>query len=875
MLNRISIALIFMQIGFANAQVDISIGSLLEVHEIPDLWDFELASTTANPILIKVTLTVYNDNEDTYYIGSIDEMVLQPNQRIHSINYTSRIVDEKVEFPVDTLLEKIKGKERSLNLIPKGNYIACISVFANESKIELSRSCQEFTVSGLFIDSIIALGASKWRLSKLDPHVQVQAFSYFDFPQNSSSQLVHRNSGVYVSPSFTAWGLPLSASVFLDTDSDAYYTSANTLQLDFDANTYKQNLENRLVAIANAKGTELASKCNQYAEMFSDLDNLQNLMTSHEAVSLLHLNDSLQILEQYANDSTILVTLQTELGKYSDSTYVSGLMDSLDCDSNKVASLIEEKRNLLITHKDSVMAKIEQGEALVAKIQGYADSAVRMQKIQELISGDTLIGKAYESYTAISSLNPDDYTNPDYVKGKLLELDAIRKYETLLAGINQFQVGMTTPEYSEFSITGVVLNGANMQYATGNHTFFGTIGRIHDNSSLFTLDRYRQTYSKLYGLGTRYKIGESLEYGFYVVQSDFNDGDSMDYYNFLEENNVISNTLTGTICKGKVKVNSELAISYARNKDFSAFDGDVTPAASHSFWVIQAISQQDNLENGSFSDKAAKVEIETKVDHGRTILHGSARFLGEGFYTPGNPFLLNDNFALEVGFARNFFKNKISTDFSIIQTSQLPDSGSSITSSYYNINGRLTLAIPKLPTINIIYQPNVIVTNEQLVQVEVVSGFTQYAYRLFGSLAQISVSLMDVKSKTSIESSNYKSSYYTVNHTYTLNQFDITAGWNLNSTYSSEFSFTFQTYTAGVNWTIGDRFSVNGSMNLVNESNTDVFKPGGQCEFHGSIIKGLSIIAGYFYLPIVDAFYLTTNENLSNQTTYITIAYNF
>src|SRR5262249_3341319 len=151
------------------------------------------------------------------------------------------------------------------------------------------------------------------------------------------------------------------------------------------------------------------------------------------------------------------------------------------------------------------------------------------------------------------------------------DVGEIKKLESFVSGFDALQCGATVPNYSELSITGVLLNGLHVNYKAGNFNIVGIAGRINDNSSFFHIDREQTAYSKLYVAGMEEKLSDRTSYGIYILNSDFSDEDSLSYYNFLERDNTIAGRFTTAFLKNKIQAEGEIALSYAQNREAGFF----------------------------------------------------------------------------------------------------------------------------------------------------------------------------------------------------------------------------------------------------------------------------------------------------------------
>lgn len=846
------------------------------IRHIDDLWDISVNSTFANAQIADIQLTVYNEDEETYYFGVCKSVVLQNNQTLNISSYKSSVEHIIINFPDN---EEIKENKIDEHLIPAGSYIVCASIFTHEPRIEIGRSCESIQVTNSYLDSLIAIQQNKFTIQKLEPHIQVQAFSYFDIGNSNSEYSVqHRNSGFYISSQVKVAGFPVNFSFFYDTDSDFYYNSASTFQFNFDTYAYKEILAERLKETVEGNSEIPFDIYTQASNMMQDYESIESMMQHPMFQNELKFLDSIKVLENYLSDSAALEYANTQIEKYTDTAFIDQLYDSLNCDSNAVQQKIQANTDSLNQIRENLTQKIEAVGTLVEKAKGYKDILDRKDEISQLLLKDTMLANAVDQYEKLKDIDYNQFTDPTYLKDQLTNLDQLSTLESALSGLKTFQLGMTTPDYSEFSITGVLLNGVHINYETKKINLIGVAGKINDNSSLFSFDKYKQTYSKLYMAGAEYKINKTAKYGIYILQSDFENTDTLQWFNFLETNNAIANTFKDSLLKGKVFLEAEFAISYAQNKDFNYISDESPETTSDSkpFWPYLAILQKDDLENGMFTDNAGKLQLSTQINDGKTSLTIGSRYVGPGFYTPGNPFIINDLLSIIGSIEQTLFKNYVNVSIGIERNRDNLTGLKETTTAYSNYIGRLMLHFPKLPQITIDYRPNVIINEFEQIQVNALTATATYTYRLFNKPSIINASFVDVSTLSQIEqSSNFYNRVYNVMQTYLLNKVNIQAGWNLNYVQSVEDTIYYQTYSTGAQWNIKDKVDVSLMLQGIKEKADESISPGYQIEVAGQIFKSLSIRAGYYKLPALDIYFITDNENFGNQTAYITTTYTF
>lgn len=859
------------------SQVNIAINTI-DVTTTTDLWNVTVSSLNAIQQIVDLELTLYNNNEEVLYKG-IKEQIITTNILPYVITPTTVSgISEENNFPPS----EEKKKSNAANKIPLGEYVLCVSVFSHEPKVELNRTCEVITVKNSIVDSLLQAGKNKIPGLDFQLHGTMEVFSYLDvYTSNEHVSIEHRNSGIYLNPSLQAFGYPLTASIYYDTDSDFYYQNIPTFQFNFDTHQYQTILEARLKQKLEEKSGVSATKYAEAVTMIEEFNGLESVTSNPYFQSEVKYLDSLEVYQSYLNDSAAVALLNSEIEAIESTGFEQKLtdslpIDSLQADSSAAYSKAMQTKDSLIVARDSVMQKIEKANELIEKAKSYKNILEKKDQLQQTILEDSTVASVKTHYDEFQNFDAGTLTDPEAVKDKLKSIDQLKKVESFVSGFNALQFGATVPNYSEFSISGVLLNGLNVNYNIGRFNIIGVAGRINDNSSLFQIDKEQHTYSKLYVGGFEQKVSEKFTYGLYILNSDFKDADTLSYFNFLESNNTIAGKFTTSFLKNKIKMEGDLAASYAQNKDALAFEdaGDVNQTASP-FWLFQTFGQKDNFDDGSFTDKAGRLALSSALFKNKTTVTVSSRYVGAGFYTPGNPFLLNDLLNVEFGVDQLLLKGKVIVSAHVIKNRDNLEGLKEVTTSYYNMKAGLRINYPKLPVLSIDYLPNVIINNFDQIQVNTLSATSAYAYRIGKVPCMASVSFIKLNTLSAVnDSTNFNSRFYNIINNLNFKKFTILTGWNLNETFSNTEHVSFQTFSAGTRFAATKNIEVFANLQATGSEN-NVYEPGGQLEINAKASKALSLRLGMYVYPEQTVDYITNIQNISSTYAFISATYNF
>jgi len=838
-----------------------------------DLWDISITLLNPEQQIIDIELTVYNNNEDVLYKGIKEQVIILGMQRYIIAPTTLTGITEEYNFPQTEEKKKITDK----NKIPAGDYVLCVSIFSHEPKVELNRSCDFITVKNSITDSLLQAGRNRIPGLNFQLHGSAEIFSYMDvFTDKNALTIAHRNSGIYINPSLQAFGYPVTASIYYDTDSDFYYQNIPTFQFNFDTKEYQTILEARLQQKLEERSGIDPAKYASAVSMIEEFNGLESLTNNAYFQNEMQYLDSLQVYENYLSDSVAVDVLNKKIEEYSAKDYEQLLADSLNSDSSEVYRQALATKDSLIQVKDSVLQKIEKANELISKAKSYKNILDKKEELQQTILQDSSVAVVKSHYDEFQNFDAGTLTDPEAVKEKLKNIDQLKKIESFVSGFNALQFGATVPNYSEFSISGVLLNGLNVNYTIGNFNLIGIAGRINDNLSLFQQDKSQNTYSKLYVAGYEQKVTEKFTYSLYMLNSDFTDEDSLSFYNFLESNNTIAGKFNSLIFRNKIKLEGDVALSYAQNKDVLAFDDPEAGDQSKSgFWLFQTIAQNDNFDDGSFTDKAGKLTLSSVLFKNNTTLSLTSRYVGSGFYTPGNPFLLNDVFNIEFGVDQNLLKRKVLVSAHIIKNRDNLEGLKETTTSYYNMKAGLRINYPKLPMISIDYLPNVIINNYDQIEVNTLSATSAYSYKIGKIPCIASVSFIKLHTLSAAnDTTNFHSRFYNVINNLNFKKFSVQTCWNLNEAFSFTENISFQTISVGTRFTALKYLEIFTNLQMTGDKN-NAFDPGGLLEINVNAIKAMGFKLGIYVYPEQSIEYITNIQNISSTYAYFSAIFNF
>ena len=476
----------------------------------------------------------------------------------------------------------------------------------------------------------------------------------------------------------TLMGLPFNTGFYYTTENNSIYNS-NKFYFSFDAYAFKTKMQNNM---KEQKEAALRShKLRAY-----DLKKMDNLE--------LTLKNELEALKKDLPDTGVLRTMsnkEIEEGKIKGEAIADKQKNRLDsakdAQTNRLEDSLTHRRNHFESkgksYGDSLNPNID-----TTKLRKYREKEAQLnelqnkrRKLEALQQNDTLKGVL------------DFIQDPSKKKAQMTQQAKESGAKKLAFMTDRFDVGSINPVYSEFTVQGILLRGANWQFSNGK--YFGGVsgGRTTVNlPSLFT--RSKPEFGRNFGI-INAGLGDKTSHYIAVNLMGAKDGkkDSIEVSNPPIKNSVMS--IEGKfLLKKHVEFEGEVAKSfYALNNNAPATD------ITYSKPPTERKAGIEQTPNMAFKGKVSYVANKN------TTLSASFRRINPGFKSVGNIFLRSNIQEYEFKAKQYFYKKRISISlfykankdnvFNLLET----------TNRMKGYGGTLNVAIPKYPILTVGYMP--------------------------------------------------------------------------------------------------------------------------------------------------------------------------
>jgi hypothetical protein len=831
------------------AQIDIRIASAsMAPASEDDLWNFTLTNRSNITQVVYIEVTIYDQEETVLYRAQNAGFKMDP-----SVTYNiSRATINQIKIEKELSHNTDKKSAEQNTFLKEGSYSHCVSVGMMGTEIEVGRHCEMVTVKSTEVDSSTAYKSRKGILKKIGLHGSLQLFNYSDYkPFVNGPTINNRNSGFHLAPELNFFGIPVNGSIYYDTDTGFYYTSNTQMQLQLDVRNYQDILKERLKDYITNKVNLPLGDYEKYIAILKEKQSLTEIFQNESFIKEIFPSDQVSIVDSLQSKVKDAQMKFSNLTSRADSIKFN--LDQCEFIDSAKCEYLKLQHSKLENTRDSLQRKIEAATIAVEKVKGYLKIIERKDEIDSLLMQDSTFAKVKSQYESVKDFDLNSLKDPKQIIQKLKESGKISSIENIFSHFKQLQLGVSVPEYSEFSMSGVTLNGLNAEYEFDKASVIFAGGKVHTNSFFYNPTLSSEDHSRLYAGGYRKKISPQAKYAVYLTHADFPTGDTATQAHMFDKNNALVGRFEYLFAE-KITSEFEGALSFVKFRD-QGFAEQFSVVPSPLSWLNDAIQQKDDLQNNSFTDLAAKISLKAKLFGDKTSIHLITQYVGTGFYSPGNPYLINDRFSNEAGIEQGLLKNRIQLLAAIILNQDNLSHTKATTTAFYNTRLSLILSFPKLPVLSLLYQPNVIVNNYDQIQVNSLSVTSSYRYRIKKLPCSATFGMMDMKTVSAVsETKPFKFRYVSAMHSVNMNGIDWQTGYNQSVNLNDSLALQYHSFSSGIGFTFLKSAELNLGIELAKVSQASI-QPGGHFDVSFSISKIISIKGSIYSLPTEAATY--------------------
>jgi hypothetical protein len=493
--------------------------------------------------------------------------------------------------------------------------------------------------------------------------------SYNFTPQNSvDKQYPKHFITADMAPKIQFYGIPFTGHFFFTYDDIHLKPFFNQFNVSFDQRQFQNGLRNRLFSFLNTGTPGLPGSAYGTGDMNAGI--LNKLNPDNKYISAFQ-NSSLDYSSFNNIDKTIIQKYrydQESLLRYKDS------LEWTDPTKAKQITRITDQ-----IQYQNTLRLLEQRDA--SSRQAYEDS------LKKNNPGDFAKFKDMEAVNLLDKIEKDQWP----AQKDLNKVIPISKAEALFYNVHTLNIGKSYLNYSQLSIQGVAVTGADIAYAPGRFFVEASYGELDLAQSLWYQNNYHQKYAVK---GAKLGIGAPEKIHFHFIYLDFSAVGVIMADTGFNQRLPQKNTLFGF----------DMLINPVRNllfkieclRSFNTFN-DSLNSPSH---YLYAPGAKDLLSN-----QAIQFYSEYVLKPTATHLSTEINRIGTEYQTVGNPFLRNDIFNYGLHLGQAFLKNKINIRIGFKQEQDNLIKVKPLSSINTFFDGNLIISVPKYPLFTISYAP--------------------------------------------------------------------------------------------------------------------------------------------------------------------------
>ncbi|TSA25950.1 MAG: hypothetical protein D4R68_08055 [Ignavibacteriales bacterium] len=432
------------------------------------------------------------------------------------------------------------------------------------------------------------------------------------------------------------------------------------------------------------------------------------------------------------------------------------------------------------------------------------------EKVKEIASSvDSTLGKL----TDIAALS-----DPNKLEENAEKLGLISPAEKLFLNIKTLGIGRTYPDYSELTVSGVPVNGLNVEFNPGILYFAVAAGNNFEG-----IDNVSFKRSFLAG---RIGLGEKENAHFFLTALKMKDDLNSILVSSLnpllppQENVVLGSEGKLNLFQKLIEINGEAAVS--------AFTRDLNDADFVSSSIPGFVKNLLTPKLSTSFDYAWKGKIAFNNEPSATFFSLGVRRIGPGFMSLAAPSLRQDQLQFDFNFDQKFADKKITmkTFFKVYNDNLINWKQSTTTTTSFGIN--LGFYFPNLPFVQINYSPysqsndNIIATQKMENTSDLFSLMTGYSYRLSSVSASTTLSFTGQwqNNKIGIISNKFSNESYMLNQNFSF-EFPLTVSSTLSLAQSNilSISSSITEFDLNGNYQLSEMISTNLGGTISNEEN--------------------------------------------------------
>lgn len=584
--------------GSLQAQIEI-IPNVSTYKSIEDLYKFELEYNHSVPIKVTCQITLISDAGTVYETSSIPVLILNGIQSFE--------------------ISKLSPLQIKQNKLFKQNELKNI----NYAIIQINNERGEILYK--YVKDITDVNRG-------DPHSNSDKNHTFQFNGQSEVESVLSDRTAFLSmqprnyvramirPTLSVFDVPFGLNVLLTTESNASKQNLNKVTFIFDAQEFKSRLNKR---ISNSVKEFQNKTSSSLTDKFINYENEQIDQKFPKYKSQM---------AQQADSGKAMLKYKLERAEHLDAIFEA---KSIDQNKERLTALLKRKSAL----NEGESLELKQLEAFQTEVNKLETERQQLKQITNKYKQEQNKFKNLEK--EVRSFKSNLYKVRPQNISSLKNFGLIKKWETLLLGLQKFNLGRNYPFFSKYSLNGPSVNGMQLEFNPGLF-YMHLVGgkslqeRIDSTYNLPQLSLAQNILGITLGLGSKQTSH------FHISLIDIKDlapsrNIKLSYQ--IRKNRILASEAQLNLLKN----NLQLSIDWSSS--FLDPDHNITQAISTSSQTKKPAFRffYSDIDDGSgVMDQAYKLNCKYQLNKTGLRLEGLYEYIGQNYQSLGAPFLQQD-----------------------------------------------------------------------------------------------------------------------------------------------------------------------------------------------------------------------------------------
>jgi hypothetical protein len=615
--------------------------------------------------------------------------------------------------------------------------------------------------------------------------------SYISNQQTPFSLNEAKYTRLSATPNLSILGLPFSSDIFLTTEDNSYFNS-NSFTINFDLDTYKSSLKDGLEKKYEDRKKELYN----LSEFEQDIDNYKS-----------DINRKISNLERQAKEEKENQQKELEANlKEQQESLKTRIQDSASSTKDSIQNIKSGRQSQLDSltqRKDSIynayLKKRSDIEDKIIYLKSFVDRADSIEK--KVSNSKELVGAVLTQQKQV--LDKKAATQ----KGKFItkardSISHSKGIQHLLSTIEEFQIGLTNPYFSDNTLNGIPIKGINIKRVSPTSSLYTRLAVGNSVASFNPFDRASRNDNRY----SRRVISVKTGYG----DEDYNDiyfismnmWDPVNADSSQEKNTV--NSIGYNFVANKISLKSEVSYSHFES-------------TSENLEVSKQFAQ-GGIASGLYNNLAIITQMDIKLGK-RNKIKVKYDQKNPNFRSLGSPFLRNNYRLFDLVSTNSIAKNKIHLSgfykFFEDNITHLSEN----TNKMKGFGATLQTNFKKYPNLMVSYSPFEQSNNHQDSLLRTNNKFkslnSQLTYNksidkhFFQTIVSHNLAIIEYEESDFIQSNT---SILSINQLYQNDKLNASIGYMASRTYPSIDSLSFNSINANFRWRL-KKLKVGGSVN--------------------------------------------------------------